>query len=87
MFGSMAESTRGHGETIRCTVEEFSFGRTVENTKGSTSTIRNKDMVNSAGLMEDHTKDSGKMGSKMARAHTATKKAYRRMESGLTERK
>ena len=44
--------------------------------------IKNKVLVNFHGQMEDLTKDTGKMGNKMERAHIETRKDSKRTEPG-----
>jgi hypothetical protein len=48
---------------------------------------RNKDMVNSLGLMEDAIRANGGMESRMERGSIVTKKVFRDLESGQMERK
>lgn len=44
--------------------------------------IRNKDLDNLAGQMEDATKDNGKMVNKMEKEHIKINKEFKKMEFG-----
>ena len=48
---------------------------------------RNKDMASLFGRMGDATRGSGRMASKMERVSIATKREWRGLEYGLTEKR
>ncbi len=61
MFGAMVGDIKDLGKKIKCMVSGFIHGRTAENMKDFIIMIKNKDLANIIGLMEDHLKDNGKM--------------------------
>lgn len=66
-LGVMGEDTKVNGKTIRCMEKGLSLGQMEGNMWESTLMIRNKVMVNSFGLMADLTRETGTMGSSMAK--------------------
>lgn len=85
--GSMAENLKDFGKTIKCMERALSSGVMAGSTKASTSMRRRKDMESLPGLMEDATRDSGKMENRMVREFTATRKGWKEQAFGQTARK
>ena len=65
----MAESTRVNGKITICMVRESTPGPTREDTTENTSMTRSMDSEPTLILMEDLTRDSGRMVSKMEKEH------------------
>lgn len=85
--GLMAVSTKVPGGITKCTEEVYFCGRMDVNMKGNMLMIKNKVMGNLVGQMGGHTKDSGRMVSKMGKERTRISKEFREMEYGQMVRK
>ena len=57
--GAMENATREPGRPIKCTVMDSSSGRTAEGTAVNLKMIRDTELVNLCGRMEDATKETG----------------------------
>lgn len=70
-----AENTLAYGSKAKCMVEEYLPGQMEELTTVDTSTIKNKELVNILGPMENTMKASGWTDSNMVKEHLQMSKA------------
>lgn len=63
--GLMIEFIKVFGKIIKCMGKEFSLGKMEEDTRESMLRIKNMDLENFIGVMEDIIKDNGQMENKV----------------------
>lgn len=82
----MVAHMKDPGKTITCTAKALTHGAMVESTKENITWIKSTVTAYTTGLMEDATKDTGRMESSMVKANTFCTQALLRSVSGRKER-
>ena len=81
-IGRMAELTKAIGKTTTCTEREHTNGQIKENIKDSMLKIKRKAMASIGILMEDATKECGRLGSNMEKVFLSLQTVKKKEENG-----
>lgn len=85
--GQTVDNMRANGKITKCMGPGISFGPMEDSTTVRMLTTRNKVKASSYGLMEEVTKDNGKMENKMVEECILTSKEFRNRVLGRMARK